>query len=115
MKMRSSKSYLIAICISLILLGGFLYMTNPNDLALGFLIIPLFLIACISYFIAGLLLSALKIFEGAKRYQLMVKIIFPLFITGSIVFQSIGGLNAREIILLVGFCVVSVFYLVKLI
>ncbi len=89
-------------------------MTNPNDLALGYLVIPIILIMTVSYLFIKLIVDYLRLFQRAKVLKNVINITLPLLITGAIVFQSIGGLNVGEVILLIAFCVTSVFYVVKL-
>lgn len=110
---HSRKTLFILVACSL-LLFGFLLMTNPNDLALGYLVIPIILIMTVSYLFIKLIVDYLRLFQRAKVLKNVINITLPLLITGAIVFQSIGGLNVGEVILLIAFCVTSVFYVVKL-
>lgn len=110
----SVKSRIITIGLLVVLMTVFLTSTNPNGVSIALLAVPVMIVAVIIYQITRVLLSLFRILTKSERKRQIVSIAFASFVTGVFILQSIGGLTAGDITLLVSFGAVSVFYLAKL-
>ncbi len=106
------------IIATVVLYGGlltiFILTTNPNTVPLGLLAVPVVLIAAITYQLAQLGLQVFRILPRSATKRQITSIVFSSFTTGVFILQSIGGLTFGDIILLLAFGCLSVFYLIKL-
>ncbi len=110
----SYKKRILAIILYVGLLAVFLINTNPNTVSLGLLAVPVVLLAIIAYQLTQLLLHIFRILPKSSSKRRIVSVVFSSFMMGVFVLQSIGGLTFGDIILLVAFGSLSVFYLIKL-
>ncbi len=111
--MTYRKRLLIVLAL-VIILAVFLANTNPSSLPLVFLTIPLLLFALVCYQLAVIFMIFVGFFSDNSNKRQVGALAFSSLATGVLVFQSIGGITAGDIILLAMFGCVSIFYLIKL-
>lgn len=73
------------------------------------------MIGVVVYQITKLFLIVFGLFANSKHLSQTISGVVSALVTGLLVFQSIGGLGAAEVVLLLVFCSLSVFYIVKLV
>jgi hypothetical protein len=88
----------LAFCI--VVLGLFLTMTNPDNVSIGLLVIPVVLLFFIAFCASQLFLYGFKLLEGKTRKRRVVALISSSFITVTMILQSTGGVSAADVLLL---------------
>ncbi len=110
----SYKARLGIITICIFLLGLSLATTNPNSVPIAFLVVPLLILAVLFYNILQFIMYFFRIFNRNSKKRRVSALVITCLSVGAFVFQTVGGLTASDLIILLTFCVLSVFYLVKL-
>lgn len=101
--------YLLRALFGLGILLIFLTATNPNNLALGLLVVPVLLISFVAY---ELIRYILFIFWGDNRRnrQQAIGLILAVSVGILLMLQSIGQLVVGDFAIIIFFALVSVFY-----
>jgi hypothetical protein len=89
-----------AIALGLLLLA-FLSFTNPNNVSVGLLIVPVVLLFLIAFSVSVVVMNVLRILTSQARKQRVVAIISASFITVLTILASTGGISVTDIIIMV--------------
>jgi len=113
---KNMKKYIYRVVILIILyLSGplFLIVTNPQNLPIPFLMLP-FLWLFLVLFITILFIERLILPTLSSRKKFIIAGIFSLVPMLLMVLQSIHQLTLKDILLVIGFVIISIFYLSRL-
>lgn len=97
---------LLGICALLILFIA----TNPNQVALGFLVVPVLIISFVTHDLMRWGFSFFASQTGRKRQQ-AISLIIAIATGLLLMLQSIGQLVAGDLAIIIFFALVSVFYI----
>ncbi len=113
MKQLYRNHYLNVLVLCVVALGLFLMLTNPSDISVGWLVIPVILLFFISFCAAQLILTALKLIRGKPRKRRIVALVSASLLTIIMILQSTGGIAGVDMLLLGLIIVVSAIYISK--
>lgn len=91
----------------------FLGLTNPQDISVGLLVIPVLLLFFIAFCSAQILITLLRFSKSNPRKRRIVALLSASLITIIMILQSTGGISGADIILLGLIIVVSAVYVEK--
>ncbi len=103
--------YLTMLVLSTLGLGVFLFLTNPENVPVGILVIPIVLFFFIVFCVIQLFLRRVRLLSSKPRKQRTVALIGASLLTIIVILQSSGGLSGVDIVLLGLIVVVSVLYI----
>lgn len=101
----------IAVCAVALLI--FMGSTNPEQINVGLLVIPVILIFFMTYCLGQLLMSVLKIMKKQPRRRRAVSTVSAMIITVIAILVSTGGLSGVDILLLLLIIFISSIYINK--
>lgn len=113
MKQLFRNVYMIVLVLCLIALALFLMLTNPANVSVGWLVIPVVLLFFIAFCGAQLALTAVKSIPGQPRKRRMVALVSASLLTIIMILQSTGGIAGVDLILLGLIIVVAAIYISK--
>lgn len=93
--------YLSAMLACTLALLLFLTVTNPADVVVGLLVVPVMLLFFIAFCAAQLTLQALRVLKREPRRRRTVALMIASLITIIMILRSTGGISAADIVLLV--------------
>ncbi len=107
------KQNILIFASSIVLIGGFFSLTNPQEIPAGLLIIPVLLM-----FIIGLtgMLVALKVFRIATNHpkrRRAVAVLGGSLMAFILVLQSTGGIVAGDVLLIILMMTMTYIYITK--
>ena len=105
--------YLSILASCLLALGLFLVLTNPNEVSVGVLVVPVLLLFFIVFSLSHIVMEKLKLLRRNIRKRRIVAIITASLVTVIMILRSTGGLSVPDIILLCMIIVVSAVYIDK--
>ena len=97
----------------LLALGLFLILTNPDQVSVGVLVVPVLLLFFIVFSLSHIIMEKLKLLRRNLRKRRIVAIITASLATVVMILRSTGGLSVPDIILLCLIIVVSAVYIDK--
>jgi hypothetical protein len=105
------KRYLFQLLLLLLLLLALFFLTNPEEIGVGFLLIPVILIFLVIYSCISFLLINVSTLKPRKRF-------LSAFTVGAgatllIILSSVGSLTVYDLIVVVLFIMVSAVYIKK--
>lgn len=103
-------SALLACTVALLL---FLVLTNPQDVSIGILFIPVVLLFLITFCAAQILLSLLRISKTNPRKRRTTALLSGALVTLVMILQSTGGISLADLILLALIIGVATVYVEK--
>lgn len=108
-----SHPYPAALVACLLGLSLFLGLTNPQDVSVGMLVIPVILFFLIAFCASQILITLFKLFKKNLRKRRIVALMGAALVTVIMILQSTGGISGADIILLALIIVISVVYVEK--
>lgn len=109
----SIKNKILVLIASVVGLGVLFTNTNPDSLAIGFLVVPIVLLFLVGYLLTSLLLSFLRVYKSSNRKQHIVSVIGGLIAVFWVIMQSAGGITFGDILLISVILVLALFYVAK--
>ncbi len=88
----------------------FLMVTNPHDVSLGFLVLPILMISLITYFVAMQVLIAFNPSKQNPKRKRAVSFIISLAVGFLLMLQSIDQLQAGDVAIILVIAMVAGFY-----
>ena len=92
--------HLFVMVVSGIFMLLFLSLTNPENVSIGLLIVPVVLLFLFGYGAAQALVGGLNLFDGQPRKRRTISLIGASFATVLMILQSTGGISGIDVILL---------------
>jgi hypothetical protein len=105
--------YPFLIATSFVSLGIFLISTNPAEVPIGLLTVPIVIFFVLSFCLFEWVLITLKRMGQAPRRRRTVSIVSAAFITVVGILQSTGGLSLADLILLAMILIITAVYINK--
>jgi uncharacterized membrane protein len=99
-----------------LIIGLFVFMatTNPEHVSLGFLVLPMLLIAAISYMASKTVLNLFSGLAKDRKQRNTISIVISFMVASLLIFQSIGQLTLGDVLIVAFLGVVAVFYVTRL-
>ena len=94
-------------------LALFLALTNPQDVSIGMLVIPVILLFLIVFCLAHILIRFIGLSKSKPRKRRIVALLSASLVTVVMILQSTGGISGADLILLALIIVVSAIYVEK--
>lgn len=102
---------MLALCVAA--LGLFMALTNPANIGVGWLIVPIALIFLIVFCASHLLMEGLKLFADDTRRKRTVALGSASLLAIIVILQSTGGISGADMLLLGLTIVVAGLYISK--
>ena len=104
--------------LSLLLLSAlgltlFLVLTNPQNINIGLLIVPVVLFFLIIYSLVQLFITRLNLIKSHPRKRRIVAIVSATLLTTIMIVESTGGISLADAILLLLIVIVAAVYIDK--
>lgn len=113
MKYYRSHPHLTLLIICLASLAVFLTMTNPNQVTVGFLVVPVVLMFLAVFLIMQIFLPWLGFMKGNRRKERVSAMAGASLVTVLLILQSTGGISGIDVILLALLIVIASLYISK--
>lgn len=94
-------------------LALFLSLTNPHNVSVGILVIPVILLFFISFCAAHIIINFIGLSKSNPRKRRIVALLAASLVTIIMILQSTGGISGADVILLALIIVVSAIYVEK--
>lgn len=94
-------------------LALFLALTNPHEVSIGLLIVPVVLLFLIVFSLAQIIIKSLNLMKGNPGKKRITALISAGLITMIMILQSTGGISGADVILLALIIIVSAIYVEK--
>ena len=91
----------------------FLLLTNPNNLSIGWLVIPAVLLFFIAYCAVQVFFTVFRVMKGQSRKQRTAAMLSASLLTVIAILQSTGGISGADVLILGLIIVVAVLYINK--
>ena len=105
--------YLFGVVLGSLGLILFLLLTNPQEVSIGLLIVPVVLLFLIIFSIAQIVIKAFNLMKGNPGKKRITALISAGLITMVMILQSTGGISGADVILLALIIIVSAVYVEK--
>lgn len=106
-------TYLFSALLCSLVLIIFLGSTNPEQVNVGLLIIPVVLVFLITFCIAHILINVLKIMKKQPRRRRAVALVAAMILTVIAILGSTGGVSGADVLLLGLIILISGIYISK--
>jgi low temperature requirement protein LtrA len=100
MNLLHTHRYLTSLAVCIIALALFLGLTNPDQVSIGLLIVPIILLFFIAFCAAQVLLQVVHLFASRPRKRRVVALTAASFVTVIMILQSTGGVSGADFLLL---------------
>ncbi len=107
------RTIVLLLLLSLSLLTGLFFSTNPESIAVGFLVLPIVLLFLCGYFSSLLFMRVMRMFSDKAQKQHMIAIFGGLIVVFWVIVQSAGGATLGDVILLGIISAIVLFYITK--
>jgi hypothetical protein len=105
--------YPVSLIICTLALGLFLVSTNPGEVKIGLLVIPVILLFFIAFCVAQMIISVLRLMPTQPRKRRIVALVAASFISLIMILQSTGGISGVDVLLLGLILLISAIYIDK--
>lgn len=113
MKYLKKHMYVSTLIACVISLGVFLVATNPADVSVGLLVVPVVLVFFVAFCASQLLLMRLRLLKDKPRKQRIVALFCGSLLTVILILQSTGGISGVDVLLVALIIAVSGLYISK--
>ncbi len=113
MEQIKKHTYATGLIASIIVLALFLMLTNPDNVSIGLLVVPVVLLFFISFCAVQIFLGGLRILAKQPRRKRTVALVSASFITITAILQSTGGISGADALLLGLIVIVTSVYISK--
>jgi hypothetical protein len=113
MKQLYRNHYLNVLILCVIALGLFLALTNPSNISVGWLVIPVIMLFFIAFCAAQIILTGMRLIRGNSRKRRIVALVSASLLTIVMILQSTGGIAGVDMLLLGLIILVSAIYISK--
>jgi uncharacterized membrane protein len=113
MKLLRNHPHSVALALCLLVLAVFLASTNPNQLRVGLLVVPVMLMFLAVFVILHMVLSRLKFMARNPRKERVSAMAGASLATILLILQSAGGITTIDLVLLVLLVAIASLYISK--
>ena len=113
MNTLSKHPYPATFILSLLGLALFLFSTNPHEVAIGLLVVPVALFFLAAFSLCHMVLERFRLISRNLQKRRIVALVSAALITTIGILQSTGGLSGADFILLALIVVVAAIYIEK--
>lgn len=99
--------------LSIVLAVLFFGLTNPENMPIAFLMVPILLVFIIASSGVYLMLSTVKVIIRSPRHRKIVSILSGVIAAFMVIFQSTGGIVAGDLVLMTIIVFVVYLYMTK--
>jgi hypothetical protein len=100
MQTLKNHIYTFTLCLCVIALGLFLVLTNPDQVSISLLVVPILLFFFIAFSSAQIILNGFRLLPTKPRRRRAVALIGASFATLVLILQSTGGVSLPDVLLL---------------
>lgn len=111
--MPMNKKILLLISM-IVCLAVFMLLTNPNEIPLGFLLVPFLIISIIVFLAANYLINLLRNDKKTKKKTIVFSAALSVIIMNFLVLRSVGQLTLQDGLISVLITIILGFYIGKL-
>lgn len=105
--------YAVSLMALSLVLISFLLLTNPRDIQVTWLVVPVILLFFIAFCFSMLVMFMLRILTKQYRKQRIVGVVSAAFITVVTILASTGGISVPDIIILALILLIVTVYIDK--
>ena len=112
MSLVSKHPYPVTLLSSILALGLFLVLTNPNKVPVSALAVPILLIFFISFSASQMVMGRIRKRTNYRKKR-TISLVFATLVTIVMTLQTSGGLSVADLIILVLIVVIAAIYIDK--